>query len=87
MKTVTKNALDKTIATTREFWKTGDDVMKEVSIYCAQECEVDWYTLTNFLDSLLNPSGLAPDATSKDIYHYLYMLGWEVVDNEQYLAD
>lgn len=87
MKTITKNALDKTIETTREFWKTGKGVMKEISLDCAKECEIDWFVLSNFLDSLLNPSGLAPNATNKDIYHYLYMLGWEVVGNEKPFAD
>lgn len=90
MKKIPKKLLDKMICTERKVWKNagGDNAdLHSLNIYIARDieekCGLEWLAICNLLHSILGYKCFRPNATNKEIYDVIRMLGWEVSDEEQ----
>lgn len=90
---IPKGQLDEIIELTRTYWN-GEDADRQLlqeRIDKAQVLElivgVDWLTVIDFVDSIIRHRGFLPNAENDMIYSVLKLLGWEVADDAEHLAD
>ena len=85
MKKIPKKLLDDCIKASRAYWASGNkSVMArkmKASEKLANEIGRSWIAVQDFIDGILNSSGLCPDAENDEIYCALRCIGWEPVDN------
>ena len=93
MKIIPKGQLDEIIELTRNYWngKDADRRLLQDRIDKAIELEqsvcVAWLTDIDFVDSIIRRIGFFPNAENDVIYSVLQVLGWEVADDAEHLAD
>lgn len=88
MKKIPKKKLDQILDMTREYWDINKELNEELlheRIRLAQEFRVvGWGSLINLVDAILPHDGFCPEATNELVYYTIRLLGWEVVDDEEY---
>lgn len=90
MKKIPKKLLDDCIEASRNFWDCYTDTEAEmerklsVRRKAADALEdaigVDWMSIANFIDGIVNHHGFCPDAENDEIYCALRCIGWDVVN-------
>lgn len=90
---IPKGQLDEIIELTRTYLN-GTDADRELlqtRINKAQHLQidigVDWLSIIDFIDSIIRHRGFLPNAENDMIYSVLKLLGWEVTDDAEHLAD
>lgn len=87
MKVMPKSKFDKVIELTRAYGRTGDIALVSERIDVARSIEdltgVNWLSVVDVVDSILQSSGFNTEAENEDIYFVLRLLGWRVTDEVQ----
>lgn len=84
MKVMPKSKFDKAIELTHAYYETGDISLVTERIEVARSIEdctgVNWLSVVDILDSILQSYGFNVEADNDDIYIVLRLLGWRVAD-------
>lgn len=87
MKYIPKKLLDECIEATRAYWECPAseteeryEVKSEKNYALMDSIGVDWLSVQDFLDGILNSMGFCPDAENDEIYCALRCIGWMPVD-------